>query len=266
MSDEPEKPGEGGVEITVRVNSYAFLFGMPALLASIILATVGVTYFVIRPSVMVPNLEVTPKISVNATMPATPAPSITLEAKNPINVSVPPINVPPARVTVNVPQAGAPNVSVTVPDAKPGEVRTIEKVIEKKVEVQVPVPVYVETADLAKVTIDDVFAAAEKYLAAWCQKVKKDPQIEAKTWLSNWQSRVTERGGDEQRLANETLIEKHGAFDVAKAKPEEVVYLCRVLRRYKDGSLALPSVFKEAVTPDVLVKFKDFLEKGPATN
>jgi hypothetical protein len=259
------KTSTGGVEITVRVNSYAFLFGMPALLASIILATVGVTFFVIRPNVMVPNLEVTPKVSVNAQMPA---PNFTLESKNPVNVNVPPItlptiNVPPARVTVNVPQAGVPNISVTVPDGKPGEIRTVEKVVEKRVEVSVPV--YVETAGLAKVTLEDIFAAAERYLTAWCVKAKKDPQAEAKTWLANWQTRVTERGGDEQRLANETLIEKHTAFDVAKAKPEEVVYVCRILRRYKDGGLALPSVFKEAVTPDVLVKFHDFLEKGTAT-
>jgi len=227
-------------------------------LATIILSTVGVTYFVIRPSIMVPQLEVTPKVEVHAQLPS---PNITIEAKNPIHVSIPPINIPPTKVMVNVPQVEAPKVNVTIPDTKPGDVKIIEKIIEKKVEVQVPV--YVETSDLAKITMEDVLAAAEKYLVAWCKKTGKDPQAESKTWLSAWQSRVGERGGDEQRLANEALSEKREAFNIVKAKPEEVVFICRLMQRYKEGSLTLPSAFKEVITAESLVKFKDFLEKGP---
>jgi hypothetical protein len=261
MSDGQEVKG---VAITVHVNSYAFLFGMPFLLAAIILSSVGVTYLVVKPSVMVPNLEINPKVSVNATMPA---PNITVEAKNPITVTVPPIQIPAAaapRVTVNVPPGAPPNVSVSIPEGKPGEVRLVEKIVEKRVEV--PVSVYVETSDKARITMEDVLSAAEKYLSAWCKKSGKDFQVESKTWLSAWQSRVTERGGDEQRLANEVLADKRGAFDIVKAKAEEIVYLCHLMLRYRDANLAMPSAFKEAITAENLVKFKDFLDKGPGVN
>lgn len=261
------KPQESkGVEITMHVNSYAFIFGIPFLLAFIILSSVFVTYCVVKPTVMVPNLEVTPKISLNATMPT---PNITIEAKNPINVNVPPIqfptiHVPQARVTVNVPSTEPPKVNITMPEGKPGEVKTVEKVVEKRVEV--PVSVYVETADKATVTLDDVINAADNYLVAHCKKSGKDPQVERKAWLSSWQSRVNDRGGDEQRLANEVLVDKRGAFDFVKAKADEVVYMCYLMLRYRDARLSVPSAFKEVMTAENLVKFKTFLEKGSGVN
>lgn len=251
-----------GVEITMHVNSYAFIFGIPFLLACIILSSVFVTYCVVKPTVMVPNIEVQPKVSLNAQMPA---PNITIEAKNPINVNIPPIhiptiNVPQTRVTVNVPSTEPPKVNIMMPEGKQGEVKTVEKVVEKKVEVQVPV--YVGTADKAIITIDDVMSAADTYLMAYCKKSGKDPQVERKTWLSSWQSRVSEHGGDEQRLANEVLIDKRGAFDFVKAKAEEVVYMCYLMLRYRDAQLSIPSAFKEVMTAENLIKFKSFLEKG----
>lgn len=244
------------MQISLKINSYVFLFGLPLLLTLIILGTVGVAYMVTKPNVMMPNLTVqAPKVEATVNVPEQPAPVV-----NSPNVVV---NVPPSRPNIMVNQSPAepPNVNVTVPDSKPGEVRTIEKVVEKTK--PVPVPIYVETKDKdqAVVTIQDVYRAAEKYIEDYCQTSGKDPKKESERWLSVWQDRVKEKG-DEQRLANDVLIEKRGGFDVTQAKPEEVVEVCRLMLRYRDANLAIPTAFKEALSAENLYKFKIALDQG----
>ncbi len=244
------------MQISLKINSYVFLFGLPLLLTVIILGTVGVSYVVTKPNVMMPNLTVqSPKVEATVNVPGQPAPVV--QAPDIV------VNVPPSRPNIMVSQSPAapPQVNVTVPDAKPGEVRTIEKIVEKTN--PVPVPIYIETADKDKavVTIHDVYRAAEKYIEDYCQVSGKDPAKESERWLSVWNSRIKENG-DEQRLANDVLIQKRGGFDVAQAEPAEVVEVCRLMLRYRDAKLSIPSVFKEVLTADNLYKFKTALDQG----
>ena len=256
MTDQlsPLPKQDNAMRISLSVNSYVFLFGLPVLLTLIILGTVAVSYVVTKPNVMMPNVTVqAPKIEASLNVPPQPAPII--------NAPDVVVNVPPSRpnIMVNQSPAAPPQVNVTVPNAKPGEVQVVEKVIEKTK--TVPVPVYVDTAERATVTIQDVYRAAENYIADYCKHSGKDPEAESKKWLAVWSDRVKE-AGDEQRLANEVLIQKRGGFDVSSAKSAEIVEVCRLMLRYRDAKLALPAVFKEAVTAENLYKFKSALDEG----
>lgn len=238
------------VEIRLRINSYVFLFGIPAMFTVIILGSLLSRELLVR----------TPAINV-----AAPQVDAHLTVTPPTVQNN--IRVPESPITVNVPSQAAPHVTVapqdtprisfTLPDGKPGEVRTVEKIVEKEKRVEVQIPVYVETKAQAQggVTLDDVVVSAERYLA-------KSPQYKADfdKWLKLWQSRVQERQGDEQALFNETLIEKRAAFK-PEAAPSEVTELCRLLLRMRDAKLVLPGVFKEHISATALVSLKSFLEK-----
>lgn len=254
LSPDFGKTRQNATQITLEMNTYVFIFGLPVLLTLIILGTVGVAYTVTKPNVMMPNVTVqAPKVEASLNMPPQPAPVV--------NAPDVVVNVPPSRpnILVNQSPAAPPQVNVTVPNAKPGEVQVIEKVIEKTK--TVPVPVYVDTAEQAVVTIQDVYRAAESYIADYCKHSGKNPEEESKKWLAAWTDRVKE-AGDEQRLANEVLIQKRGGFDVSSAKSTEIVEVCRLMLRYRDAKLALPAVFKDALTADNLYKFKMALDEG----
>lgn len=244
--DEQTTPHAQTVEIRLRINSYVFLFGIPAMFTAIILGSLlSRELFVRAPAINV----AAPQVDAHLTVPSPTVQNTIQIPESPITVNVPAQSSP--QVTVS-PQE-TPRISFTIPDGKPGEVRVVEKVIEKRVEVQVPV--YVETKVLGAVTLNDICSSAEKYLA-------KSPQYKAdfERWLKLWQSRVQERQGDEQSLFNETLIEKRNGFK-PEATPSEVAEICRLLLRMRDAKLALPSVFRENVTAASLVSLKAFLEK-----
>ena len=133
-------------------------------------------------------------------------------------------------------------------DTKPTATRTVEKVVEREI------GVYVATEDKAQVTLTDVYISAEKYLSA------HSTPAEEKKWLEIWTARARE-AGDEQVLANTVLIEKRGAFDVEHAKASDVADICRLMLRYRDAKLAIPSAFKEHVNAAALLKIKRFLEQ-----
>ena len=243
--DEAATPHAQTVEIRLRINSYVFLFGIPAMFTVIILGSLlSRELFVRAPAINV----AAPQVSAHLTTPPAIVQNTITVPETPVTVNVPAQNSP--QVTVS-PQE-APRISFTLPDGKPGEVRVVEKVIEKRVEVQVPV--YVDTKVPGAVTLEDIYQSAERYLA-------KNPQHKAESdkWLKLWQGRVQERG-DEQVLFNEALIEKRNGFK-PEATPVEVTEICRLLIRMRDVKLALPSVFKEHVTPASLVSLKTFLEK-----
>jgi hypothetical protein len=187
---------------------------------------------------------------------STPAPVVTAQ-----------IRVPEAAVTVNIPaqaapvvnfsapQGEAPHVTVNVPDGKPGEVRTVERIVDRIVDR--PVYVWVDTREKASVTMVDVITSAEKYL----QRVSKDFPGEQKKWLDVWLARVRDRQGDEQGLFNTVLIEKRGGFDTGKATPGEVCEVCRLILRIRDAGLSVPEIFKAQLSAANLFTFKTFLDK-----
>lgn len=238
------------VEITVRINAYAFLFGIPLLLTVIILGTLVASGSLIRQ----PEIRVeAPRVEARITVP----PATVNNTIHPSDVPVT-VNVPAQSPTVNVPRQEPSNISFNMPEGK-GQVQVIEKVVEKTRDV--PVPVYVETIKKGAVTLADIFPVAEKYVEGWCVKNGKDAKAEAKRWMELWSGRVTERG-DEQAVFTDALIEKRGGFDVAKAKPSEVVEVCRLMLRLRDAELSIPSVFRDHVSAANLLAFKAFLERG----
>jgi hypothetical protein len=234
------------VEIRLRINSYVFLFGIPAMFTAIILGSLlSRELFVRAPAVNV----AAPQVNAHLTVPPSTVQNTIQVPESPVTVNVPAQSSP--HVTVS-PQ-DTPQISFTLPEGKPGEVRVVEKIVEKRVEVQVPV--YVELKTPGAVTLDDVCVCAERYLA-------KNPQhkIESERWLKLWQSRVQERQGDEQALFSATLIDKRNGFK-PEATSAEITEICRLLLRMRDAKLALPSVFREHVTAQALVSLKNFLEK-----
>lgn len=248
------------VRIEMCINSYIMLFGMPFLLTVMILGSVGLGAYCLNRTVVIPNLTVNPPH---------------IEAK--LNVPPPIVNVKPSDVpiTINVPplelrEMPGPNVSVTIPEGKRGEVQIIEKVIEKRVEIpvdrivekRVEVPIYVETAEQGAVTIHDIFPLCEKYVEDYFTKTGRDPKTEQKKWLDGWSAKVAEIG-DEQRVANDTMLNKRGALKIDTAKIEEIIEICRIMLRYRDAKLAIPTIFKDSMTADNLWKFRNFLVKGP---
>lgn len=251
--------GSQHVKIEMNINSYIMLFGMPLMFTFIILGSVGLGAYCLNRSVVIPNLTISPP-HIDAKLHV-PPPIINNSVKPP-DVTV---NVPPSNVLVK-PEMPASHVTVMMPDNAKGQVQVVEKVIEKKVEVrvEVPVPIYVETRDQAAVTIQDIYPLCEKYVDEYFAKLGKDPKTEQVRWLEGWRSRVAEIG-DEQRAANDIIITKRGAFKVDSAKVEEIIEVCRIMLRYRDAKLAIPTVFKEAMTADNLYKLKVFLAKGPST-
>jgi hypothetical protein len=240
------------VRISMVVDSYVLLFGVPLMIFAVIMGTLLVSHWVIpQPAIHV----AAPVVQASLNTPA-PVVNATIEVPRsnvPVTVNVPAQGAP--IVNFSAPQGEAPKVTVNVPDGKPGEIRTVDRVIERVVDR--PVYVWVDTREKASVTFEDVIQAAQKYL----QRVAKDFDGEQKKWLDAWQGRVRERQGDEQGLFNTVLIEKRGGFDTSKATPAEVCEVCRLILRVRDAGLSVPEVFKSQLTPASLVLFRNFLEK-----
>lgn len=246
------------VQIQMTINSYFLLFGVPLLMTVIILGSVVVGGYFLGRSVIVPNLTINPpKVEASLNVPPPTINNMIKPSDVPVIVNVPPTNI---TVRNNLAEVQPPTVHVTIPEGKQGQVQIVEKIVEKKVEV--PVPIYVETADQAAVTILDIYPLCEKFIDEYISKLGKDPKIEQKRWLDLWNSKVAEIG-DEQRAANESLINRRSAFKVDTAKTDEIVEVCRVMLRYRDAKLSIPSAFKEVMTADNLFKLKNYLAKGP---
>jgi hypothetical protein len=247
------------VKIEMTIGARTFVFGLPLLLSVIIWGTIFFSRlgFDNRSQINVSSPNVEAKITVPASV---------------VHNHVKPSDVP---VTVNVPQNKSPeininqppdnNITFKLPDNKPGEPQIIEKTIIKEI------PIYMDRKNdefgkilpnPKSVSIEDIYSIAEKYLNSWFTKNGKDPKIENKKWTDIWLSRVSERG-NEQNLVNESLIEKRGGFNIDVAKIEEIIELCKIMIRIRDANLSIPSTFKEYITPENLLKFKKFLEKGP---
>lgn len=242
------------LSIQMHINSYFFVFGIPILFTIIILGSLMVSHYVTSDR-QIPAINVTaPNITARLDVPA---PTIIVKPAD-VKIDIPQQPVP--YINVAAPRLEPPNVHINIPDGKKGEIQVIEKVVEKIKEVQVAI--YVDTADKANVTMNDIYPAAEIYVKKWCEKNGKDNVSEHKRWFDVWNSRVTERG-DEQIVANSALIEKSDAFRIDKAKPNDVVEVCRIMLRFRDAKLAIPTVFKTYVTADNLLKLKEALERGP---
>lgn len=266
------------VRIEIQMNGYIFIFGVPAMITLIILGSMIVFYFVggsrqpvaqIAPPVHVSQVnsdEVMQKMMKEV-------PAIAKALVPPVNVNVQPaeVHVPETRVVlpevqprvfVSTPTQEAPQVNVSVAGGD-GKTQTVTKVVEKIVEKEVPI--YVATEDKAQLTIDDLYPIAERFVNEYYKKNNLDQTVETRKWMDNWNSRVREEG-DEQRLANRVLIEKREGFNVEKARPDQVVDACRLMLRYRDAKLALPTLFKEYVTADALLKIKKYLETSIASS
>jgi len=242
------------VDIHIRINSLALVFGVPLLLFFIIMgAIVSDRLFTRAQEIHV----AAPTVQANLTTPQPIVNATIRPADIPVIIQVPAQAAP----VINIPCQDAPRVAITMPDGKGGEARVVEKIVEKPVERVVYVYADAATRDKAKFTLDDIFVSAEKFLVRYCARAGKDAALEGRKWLDLWKSRVAERGGgDEQQLFQEALLEKRGGFDVAKATVAEAAEVCRLLLRLRDAKLAVPELFKSAITPDRLVTFKEFLD------
>jgi hypothetical protein len=244
------------VSINMHIKSGTLVFGIPIMLTVIILGSMIVSW-IFRPAPVVPQIEVNvPPSNLKADI-TLPSQNVTYRAPD-LHLSQSPTKAPDVNITT--PKADAPNITFMLQDGKKDGVQIIEKVVEKIKEVQIGV--YVDSLEKANVTLKDVFPCCEEYINKWCVKNGKDIKAENKRWLDNWTSRVTERG-NEQTLANEMLAEKREALNPEKSTPVNIVEMCRVMLRYRDAGLAVPSLFKEYVTADNLLKLKASLERGP---
>ncbi|MCW8130717.1 MAG: hypothetical protein KIS92_10235 [Planctomycetota bacterium] len=265
------------VRIEIQMNGYIFIFGVPAMITVIILGSMIVFYFV--GGSRQPVAQVAPPVHISQVNSdevmqkmMKEVPAIAKALVPPVNVNVQPaeVHVPETkvvlpevqpRVFVSTPVQEAPSVNVSVAGGE-GKTQTVTKVVEKIVEKEVAI--YVPTEDKAQLTIDDLYPVAERFVTEFCKKNNLDGAAETRKWMESWNSRVREEG-DEQRLANRVLIEKRDCFNVEKARPDQVVDACRLMLRYRDAKLALPTIFKENVTADSLLKIKKYLETGVAS-
>lgn len=270
--------GKSRVRIEIQMNGYIFIFGVPLMITTIILGSMIVFYFVggsrQQAQAPMPLHAQAPQVSTEEVVQRVmkEVPALAKALVSPVNVHVQPadVKVPETKVVLpemqpkvyvtSAPQE-APNVNVSVAGGD-GKTQTVTKVVEKVVEKEVPI--YVATEDKAQITINDLYPVAERFVNEYCKKSNLDSAAEEKKWMDAWNTRVKEEG-DEQILANRVLIEKRESFNVEKAKPEQVVEACRLMLRYRDARLSLPSVFKENVTAGALLKIKRYLEAGVAT-
>ena len=273
------------VRVEIQMNGYVFIFGVPAMITLIILGTIVVFYFVgsshhatlaLERATQQPRAQESNPFLADQVLDKVMArlPEIAERIKPEVYIKVEPaqVTIPELKPQFHMPEVHpkvivhnqapeAPNVTVSLEGGQAAP-KTITKIVEKIVEKTVPV--YVETKEQAQLTMDDMYPIVERFLVEHCKRNQLDAKTEEKKWLESWQSRVKEEG-DEQRLANRTLIEKRAGFDVEKAKPEQVVEICRLMLRFRDGQLALPAIFKEHVSAASLVKIKSFLENSGST-
>ena len=261
------------------------LFGLPVMVTIIVLASIAVGHLVTARSDRPTNVTVsaaTPKVDVN--VPQGPAPVITVTPKVDVNVpQAPPpavnISAPPAVVTVldrraeeteppdetpiqALPQPGAMPAVVPAAPSSPAEA-------PKATPVSAPVEGN-KTSRLLKdeeLTLDTLYAYAERYVESYCRKNKLDAQAESRKWNERWKQRVDQAINDgtdssEQTFINRTVVAKRNCFDLEKATPEQIVEGCRMMLRYRDGQLAWLQAMKDAITQENMKKTLVFLAAG----
>ncbi|HYG74270.1 MAG TPA: hypothetical protein VEK08_04620 [Planctomycetota bacterium] len=181
--------------------------------------------------------------------PATSTPAATEPAKSatPAPASKPSAEAKPAAEPVKAAEA------VVLPEAKPMLLaRAVSGSMGKNEEL----------------SIDTLYACAEKYIETYCKRNNLDPVQEEKKWNRMWKASVEQAISDnidssEQSYINRMVIAKRDYFNIERATPEKIVEACRIMLRYRDGQLAWLSAMREALTQDNLKKTVAFLSAGP---
>lgn len=247
--------GNGNNRVNVNMNIpvwFAFV-GFPIVIVGfLLLYNVVISTFLIK----IPNVIInSPNVDAHMTMPQSPAPIVNNIVKTPdvtVNNTVPPANV---ENHLTVP---ASNVSFSIPATSNG---TNERVVEKIITKEVRVPIYLETKDKEKadITLPDIYASVEDWSKKHCVKNNLNYADEMKKWLVKWQSRVAENG-DENNLANSELLNKAASLNVNSVDPNQLFDMSKLVLRYRDAKLSFPSMFKEHITAENLLKLKSYLE------
>jgi len=264
------------------------LFGLPVMVAIIVLASIGMGHWVTARSDRPMNVTVAaavPKIEVN--VPQSPPPNINVSTVPPhIDVKVP--SAPPPTINVSTP---APVVTIvnrlderaSAAETKPAIVSTPAKIPApakaepvKREDVQ-PIkasyaPESQKSVPLAALkdedlTLETLYSYAEKYVESYCAKRSLDAAAETKKWSANWRESVEQAmqdntDSDEQSYINRMAITKRDCFDIEKATPEKIVEGCRIMLRYRDGQFAWLQAMKDAVTSENMKKTLVFLAAG----
>lgn len=263
------------------------MFGPPMMVTVIVLSSIVVGHIVttrsniptqVSVSAASPTVELKPQVNVSPTpvQVTTPKVEVTVPQQAPPQVNV---TTPPAIVTmVNKLQNGElrlePSkepVKLELPRVDPPKppVSTPAKVVAPESPViGPPVPLAPVTSEKKKetpkeepktLTVDDLYAAAEKYLEAYCKKSNLDPQKEKEAWNKKWKQRLDQAvtdnvASDEQGYINRVVVDKRDCFDIEQATPEKIAEGCRILLRHRDGKLAMLSALQEKVTPENIQK------------
>ena len=266
------------MEVTKIENSdvWKLLFGLPIMLALIVLVSISVGHLITARSDRPTNVQVSaaaPKIDVN--VPSAPAPHVTVSpSQAKIDVNVPAqtapivhVSTPPAVVTVlekikpeplfaPVPTESKSSPEPVVPKAVPMPPKTVPKEA-------VTVPAF-KDEDL---TLDTLYLYAEKYVESYCKKNSLDPATEKDRWLKKWKQSSDQAVTDgidssEQSYIDRIVVQKRDCFDIEKATPEQIVEGCRIMLRYRDGKLAWLKALRDAATNEHMKKTLVFLAAG----
>ena len=235
---------------------HTLAFGLPALIAGIVLASIYVGHVVTSRS------SIPTQVSVQAAPPAIsvqqPPATVTVAPAQPaVNVTA---TASPPIIEVKVPQQQPPTVNNVV-NTPPAVVTVVSRMLEAEQRQAAPAP---KPPDAAKaeapkparpLTLDDLYAAAEKYIEGFCKKRGLDPAKEREAWLKRWQDSVTQAALDhtaesEQAYIDRVIVEKRDCLDVERAKPEQVLEGCRLLLRHRDAKLVMLAALQERITPD----------------
>jgi hypothetical protein len=239
-------------------------FGGTTLLTLIILGAIYTGHSITqRSAVPQPINVVAAQPAVTIAVPQAPAPKVEVSSSAP-------------HIDVHVPTAAAPTVNVTTPPATVTVVERAEKADAPKaipvapapkVETK-PIPASLETKQHSEakedISIDALYAYAEKYIDSYCRKSSLDPDSEQRKWDTKWKSRVATAvndGGSEQSLMDRTIIDYRDCFDLNSA-PDRVVEGCRLLLRIRDAKLGMLDAMKNAMTRENLMKTVAFLQAG----
>jgi hypothetical protein len=245
--------GNNRVNVSMNIPVWFAFIGLPIVLVGfLLLYNVVISTFLIKiPDVIINS----PTVDAHMTMPQSPAPVVNNIVKTPdvtVNNTVPPANV---ENHLTVP---ASSVSFSIPTTPNG---TSERIVEKVVTKEVRIPVYLETKDKeqAVVTLPDIYSSVEDWSKKYCVKNNLNYADEMKSWLVKWQSRVNENG-DENNLANSELLNRAASLNVNSIDPRQMFDMSKLVLRYRDAKLSFPSMFKEHITAENLVKLKTYLE------
>jgi len=242
------------VTIQMEVNSYVALFGVPLMICVMILGAMAIQHVFMTPAPAPIHIATQSQAPTIQNHVAVPPANVTVQpADVPVNIMSP--DPQPIFLQAPPPYDIYEKIQFSLPEGQKGEVKIVEKVVEKTKQI----PIYVPTADKAEITIDDIYNSADRYLKNWCAINGKDSKAEHERWMSLWNSRVMERGGDEQAAANAILLEKAPGL-AGTPKPDHIAEICRIFLRYRDGKLDLPSLLKIHLTAENLMKLKGLLD------